>query len=77
MILLTTATAVIYAQTEPSAVKLDSVIVHGNSSAGSLRISSDGSMLWDMQMMKSLPKILGDADPLHHLQQRHKHQRRI
>ena len=69
MILLMTVTAVINAQTEPGTVRLDSVVVHGNSSIGSLRISSDGSMLWDMQMMKSLPKILGDADPLHHLQQ--------
>lgn len=47
---------------------LDSVVVHGHTYGDRLRMTSDGIMLWDMRMMDDLPKILGNADPLHYAQ---------
>lgn len=49
-------------------VSLDSVIVYGRTTGKALRTSEDGMMLWDMRMMNELPKLLGNADPLHYAQ---------
>ena len=49
-------------------VSLDSVIVVGNTHGKNLRTSQDGTMYWNLQMMNDLPKILGNADPLHYSQ---------
>lgn len=49
-------------------VSLDSVVVYGNTTDSRLRTTSDGTMMWDMSMMNELPKIFGNADPLHYAQ---------
>lgn len=61
-----------YAQPESSSIErqmlLDSVVVHGHMYGDRLRMASGGNFLWDMRMMDDLPKILGNADPLHYAQ---------
>ncbi len=49
-------------------VSLDSVIVYGKTRGTMLRTDDKGTMLWDMSMMNELPKIMGNADPLHYAQ---------
>lgn len=49
-------------------VSLDSVVVVGNTHGTNLRKSQDGTMYWNLRMMNDLPKILGNADPLHYSQ---------
>lgn len=49
-------------------VSLDSVVVYGKTVGAQLRTTADGTMLWNMSMMNNLPKILGNADPLHYAQ---------
>lgn len=46
---------------------LDSVEVKAQKYSGSIK-SHDGQFVWDMKMMDILPKILGNADPLHYSQ---------
>lgn len=46
-------------------VALDSVVVTAHRYTSSLRTKSNGSMLWNMSMMENLPKIMGNADPIH------------
>lgn len=60
------------AQTDESGdmrnMSLDSVVIKGYKITSSLRNSSDGTAVWNMSMMNELPKILGNADPLHYTQ---------
>ena len=49
-------------------LSLDTVVVRGNTYSRAVRNRADGSFVWDMQMMDYLPKILGNADPLHYAQ---------
>ncbi|MGN0222232.1 MAG: TonB-dependent receptor plug domain-containing protein [Prevotella sp.] len=51
--------------TTMQSVALDNVVVTAHRYTSSLRPKSDGSMLWDMSMMEDLPKIMGNADPIH------------
>lgn len=47
---------------------LDSVMVVGKRYTSSLKKNVDGSLVLDMDMMNYLPKILGNADPMHYAQ---------
>lgn len=49
-------------------VSLDSVVVYGRTKGTMLRTDNQGAMLWNMSMMNELPKIMGNADPLHYAQ---------
>lgn len=49
-------------------LSLDSITVRGFHYTSSVKTQRDGSIRWDMQMMDDLPKILGNADPLHYTQ---------
>ena len=49
-------------------VSLDSVVVVGNTHGTDLRTARDGTTYWNLRMMNDLPKILGNADPLHYSQ---------
>ncbi len=49
-------------------MSLDSVVIKGYKVSSSLRSSADGTAVWNMNMMNELPKILGNADPLHYTQ---------
>jgi len=49
-------------------MSLDSVIVHGHLFGDELRINQKGSFNWEMESIKSLPKILGNSDPWHYSQ---------
>lgn len=49
-------------------VSLDSVVVYGRTTGGSLRSTGDGTLLWNMRMMDELPRLFGNADPLHYAQ---------
>ena len=49
-------------------LSLDTVVVKGNTFSRTVRNRADGSFVWDMQMMDYMPKILGNADPLHYAQ---------
>lgn len=49
-------------------ISLDSVVVHGNDRTSSLKMQDDGSLKWSMRMLNELPKIFGNADPLHYSQ---------
>ena len=49
-------------------LSLDTLVVKGNAYSRTVRNRSDGSFVWDMQMMDYMPKILGNADPMHYAQ---------
>lgn len=60
------------AQTEKSgdmrSISLDSVVVKGQKISSPLRTAANGTSVWSMDMMNELPKILGNADPMHYTQ---------
>lgn len=47
---------------------LDSVLVKSARRTLHTTRTSSGSLLWDMKMMDDMPKILGNADPMHYAQ---------
>lgn len=47
---------------------LDSVTIQGHHYSSALKIKPDGKFVWDMQQMDNLPKLLGNADPIHYAQ---------
>lgn len=47
---------------------LDTVTVKGNSFTSTVMNRTDGGLVWNMQLMDNLPKILGNADPMHYVQ---------
>lgn len=49
-------------------VVLDSLVVKGNRYSSPVRELSDGSLVWKMNTMEDLPKILGNSDPIHYTQ---------
>ncbi len=67
-IVLTSVSSVVIAQSDTLQGRLDNVVVVGHRYSSPLRISSDGTTTWNMQMMADLPKILGNADPMHYTQ---------
>lgn len=67
--LMTDATAQTYDESGDTKYRsLDSVVVTGHRISSSLRHADDGTSIWSMSMMNELPKILGNADPLHYTQ---------
>lgn len=58
-----------FAQEGPiQSVFLDSAVVLSNSYQSAIKTQPDGTLVWKMQMMDDLPKILGNADPIHYTQ---------
>lgn len=49
-------------------VTLDSVVVKSHANTSGLKTGVDGSVRWDLRQMQSLPKLLGDADPIRYAQ---------
>lgn len=49
-------------------VSLDSLVVTSHRYTSRLRTRDFGEVKWDMTMMEDLPKILGNADPVHYAQ---------
>lgn len=49
-------------------VLLDSLVVKGNRYSSSVKEMSDGSLVWKMNTMEDLPKILGNSDPIRYTQ---------
>ena len=58
----------IYCQTDSIIYNLDSVSVVAKRISKSVKGSIGSSFYWNMNMMHELPKILGNADPLHYTQ---------
>ena len=60
----------ISAQNEGTAwsVSLDSVAVRGHRYTSPVKQRADGSIVWDLQKLEDMPKILGNADPIHFAQ---------
>lgn len=54
--------------TDSLSLHLDSVTVVSKRVTSSLKGSAGTTLYWDMDMMHDLPKILGNADPLHYTQ---------
>ncbi len=55
-------------QHEPPHSTLHEVEVSTQRFTSKLRSDKGGTVHWDLSMMRKLPKILGNADPLHHAQ---------
>lgn len=53
---------------EAWSLSLDSITVSGNRYGQTVQPRSDGSLRWNMSLMDYLPKILGNADPVHYAQ---------
>ena len=70
LFLLCAFSSVVYSQQDDKAwsLSLDSIVVSGNRYSSPVKTKSDGSIYWDMKMMDDLPKIMGNADPLHYAQ---------
>lgn len=60
--------AVAQSEGEAWSFSLDSVTVKGNQYSSPLKTDQRGMFRWDMQVMDELPKILGNADPIHYAQ---------
>lgn len=60
----------VYAQEDScsQSIALKDFVVSGNKHAASMKNHADGEFVWRMQMMDELPKILGNADPIHYAQ---------
>ena len=59
----------IVAQDNPTwSVSLDSVTVRGKRFSSPIKQKVDGSIVWNLQMMDDMPKIMGNADPVHYTQ---------
>lgn len=56
------------AQSDSLSHLLDNVIVIRNKVTSSLSGKSNETLFWKMEMMHDLPKILGNADPMHYTQ---------
>ena len=49
-------------------IRLDSLTVKGHRYTSPLKTKTDGTLVWNMQQMDDLPKLLGNADPIHYAQ---------
>ena len=59
----------VMAQDNPTwSVSLDSVTIRGSRYTSPVKQKSDGSIEWNLGMMDDMPKILGNADPVHFTQ---------
>lgn len=58
----------LYAQADTSAYALDTVKVVGKRYSSALRGNVNETLHWNMEMLHDLPKILGNADPMHYTQ---------
>ena len=53
---------------DTSAVSLDSLIVTARRNTSRVMRDAVGNVRWDLTMMEDMPKILGNADPVHYAQ---------
>lgn len=58
----------VFAQIDSVGYAMDTVTVVSKRMTSSLRGGIETTMYWDLKMMHELPKILGNADPLHYTQ---------
>ena len=59
----------VIAQEAPTwSVSLDSVTIKGSRYTSPIKQKTDGSIEWNLGMMDDMPKILGNADPVHFTQ---------
>ena len=59
----------VLAQEAPTwSVSLDSVTIRGSRYTSPVKQKADGSIEWNLGMMDDMPKILGNADPVHFTQ---------
>ena len=49
-------------------VNLDSTVVSSHRYTSGIKVDAHGDFRWRMQMMDELPKLLGNADPIHYAQ---------
>lgn len=49
-------------------ISLDSVVIQGYKNTSGIKASPEGTFKWNMNMLDILPKILGNADPIHYVQ---------
>ena len=49
-------------------VSLDSVVVSARRNTSGMAQRTDGMMVWQMKSLMDMPKILGNADPMHFAQ---------
>ncbi len=49
-------------------ISLDSVVIKANRYTSDMRVDAVGAIKLDMGLMDELPKILGNADPIHYIQ---------
>lgn len=63
-------TSIVSAQdtTQVQSVVLDDVTIKASKRTLRVRNDSDGSTVWNMNMMHDLPRIMGNANPLHYVQ---------
>jgi hypothetical protein len=54
--------------THKQGVNLDSVFVKSYRNTSGVKIKPDGTIHWKMNMLDDLPKIMGNADPIHYAQ---------
>lgn len=66
LLLLTLASADMAAQ--DYTLHLDSVTISGHKHNSGVKMSDAGITTWDMKLLDQMPKILGNADPLHYAQ---------
>ena len=58
----------VYAQIDTMAYSLDTVSVTAKRHTSYIRGNMNESIRWNMDMLHDLPKILGNADPIHYTQ---------
>lgn len=49
-------------------IALKGFVVSGNKLSAAIKNDAGGNFIWQMQMMDEMPKILGNADPIHYAQ---------
>ena len=49
-------------------MNLDSVVVTSHRYTSGVKVDAHGDFRWRMQMLDELPKLLGNADPIHYAQ---------
>lgn len=68
MLLLFATTSTAQEISSDTIVSLDSVVIHGRIFGSKLQSTQQGKLLWQMDMLDNMPKILGNADPIHYTQ---------
>ena len=68
LLCISSSVALAQQQGEMQSIYLDSIVVKEKRRSLLLRHDSNGSMVWDMKLMRNMPQILSNADPIHYAQ---------